>query len=192
VPAEADAREGSASPLSVPAARVPAPGGPEPLREDIAEQAGAALRAAQPSSRASNIAVVGMVAGLLAAGALLHPDGTGERAHLSLLGMPLPAICWFRLTTGFPCPGCGLTRAVALLMHGSFGASLAMHPFGIAAVGLALLQVPPRVVRAAGSSPPWTFRWDRIWLNALVVTAILMVSWWVVKIAVAGWLAAQP
>jgi hypothetical protein len=125
-------------------------------------------------------------------GALLRPVLSGERSGLTLLGLPLPTICWFRLTTGIPCPGCGLTRAVALLMHGRLGASFAMHPFGIAAVGLALLQIPPRMVRAAGSAPPWTLRWDRIWARALVITAILMMAWWVVRIAAFGGLGARP
>jgi hypothetical protein len=154
----------------------------EAASHDLREEAAAALRAAEPSSRASNVAVVGLIAALLAAGVLLHPYGSGDRTALSLFGLPLPTVCWFRLTTGLPCPGCGLTRAVALLLHGHVGASLAMHPFGIAAVGLALLQIPPRAVRAAGQAPSWSFRWDRTWAWALVVTAVLMVSWWVIRV----------
>jgi len=30
-----------------------------------------------------------------------------------------------------PCPGCGMTRALALLFHGDVGASLAMHPLAL-------------------------------------------------------------
>jgi hypothetical protein len=30
-----------------------------------------------------------------------------------------------------PCPGCGMTRALELLFHGSIGASLAMHPLAL-------------------------------------------------------------
>lgn len=151
-----------------------------------------APRAAEPSSRSANVAVIAAIVALLAAGALLHPDGAGERTALSLFGLPLPTVCWFRLTTGIPCPGCGLTRAVALLLHGRLLASLAMHPFGLAAVGLALLQIPPRAVRAAGSAPPWTFRWDRLWAYALVATSVLMVCWWAVRIGVLGSLGARP
>jgi hypothetical protein len=147
---------------------------------------------AATSTRGSNVAVVAAVLALLAAGAILSPDGAGQGSALTLFGLPLPTICWFRLTTGLPCPGCGLTRAIALLMHGRVFASLAMHPFGVAAVGLALLQIPPRAVRAAGSSPPWTFRWDRLWAYALVATAILMMSWWILRIGAFGWLGARP
>lgn len=157
-----------------------------------AAQAVSAPRAAEPTSRVSNLAVVAAVLALLAAGAILHPDGAGDRTALTLFGLPLPTICWFRMTTGLPCPGCGLTRSVALLMHGHVGASLAMHPFGIAAVGLALLQIPPRAVRAAGSIPRWTFGWDRLWACALVITAILTVSWWAFRIGGLEWLGARP
>jgi len=153
--------------------------------------AAVALRSAAPSSRASNIAVMGLILLLLAAGTLLHPDGSGERTALSLLGLPLPTLCWFRLTTGIPCPGCGLTRAVTLLMHGRLGASLAMHPFGIAAVGLAVLQIPPRAARASGSTPAWSFRWDRLWSYTLLVTALLMMSWWVLKVGALGLMGAR-
>lgn len=136
---------------------------------------------AAPSSRSSNLAVVAAVLVFLAAGAALHPDGAGDRTALSLMGIPLPTVCWFRLTTGFPCPGCGLTRAVALLMHGRVGASLALHPFGIVAVGLALLQIPPRAVRGAGAAPPWTLRYDRLWAYALVATVFAILVWWTVR-----------
>lgn len=150
------------------------------------------IRAAEPSSRGSNLAVVVVVLALLAAGAILHPQGSGEHTALSFLGLTLPTVCSFRLMTGLPCPGCGLTRAVALLMHGQLGASLAMHPFGIAAIGLALLQIPPRAVRAAGAVPPWTFRWDRLWAFALVTTAVLMMSWWIVRIGALGSVGVRP
>lgn len=159
---------------------------------DSPRDASDAPRPAEPSSRGSNLAVVAVVIALLAAGAVLHPVGSGENSALSFLGLTLPTVCSFRLMTGLPCPGCGLTRAVALLMHGQLGASLAMHPFGIAAVGLALLQIPPRAVRAAGSVSPWTFRWDRLWAYALVTTAVLMVSWWVVRLGALGRLGVRP
>jgi hypothetical protein len=143
-----------------------------------------------PSSRSSNLAVVGAVLLLLAAGALLTPRGAGDTTGLSLLGVPLPTICWFRLTTGMPCPGCGMTRAIALLMHGRLGSSLAINPFGAVAVGLALLQIPPRAVRGAGAVPAWTFRYDRVWACALVAAVVLMLVWWTLRVGARAWLGA--
>jgi len=40
-------------------------------------------------------------------------------------------VCIIKNVTGFPCPSCGTTRAVQLLMQGNVLASLQMNPFGI-------------------------------------------------------------
>ena len=40
-------------------------------------------------------------------------------------------ICMFHTLTGLHCPGCGMTRAAWLLLHGQIGASLRMNPFFI-------------------------------------------------------------
>lgn len=41
------------------------------------------------------------------------------------------AVCPLRLLTGFPCPGCGLTRAGILFLQGRFAESLQMNLFFI-------------------------------------------------------------
>ncbi len=38
-------------------------------------------------------------------------------------------ICIFRLFTGLPCPGCGLTRAGIALLNGDIVSSFRFHPF---------------------------------------------------------------
>jgi hypothetical protein len=45
-----------------------------------------------------------------------------------------PVICPFRLMTGLPCPGCGLTRSWVYLLHGQPGAATAANPFGVLAL----------------------------------------------------------
>ena len=40
-------------------------------------------------------------------------------------------ICIIKNVTGIPCPSCGTTRAVELLLQGNVLASLQMNPFGI-------------------------------------------------------------
>ncbi len=52
-----------------------------------------------------------------------------------------PVLCPFRLATGLPCPGCGLTRSWVHLMHGQVGEAMAANPFGIVALGLAIVLV---------------------------------------------------
>jgi hypothetical protein len=37
--------------------------------------------------------------------------------------------CGFRRITGIPCPGCGMTRAMAALARGELVAALHLHPF---------------------------------------------------------------
>lgn len=64
-------------------------------------------------------AVVGMAG--LAVGAVLPPDWV----------MDGPQLCVFKLMSGMPCPGCGLTRAVVLAMHGDLTGSLYFHPLGL-------------------------------------------------------------
>jgi hypothetical protein len=55
-----------------------------------------------------------------------------------------PSFCPFKVATGLPCPGCGMTRSAVALLHGDFGASLYYHPLGVvivlAAVAVALLD----------------------------------------------------
>ncbi len=40
-------------------------------------------------------------------------------------------VCLIKNVTGFPCPSCGTTRAVQLLLQGNILASLETNPFGI-------------------------------------------------------------
>ena len=59
-------------------------------------------------------------------------------------GHPFPFFCPFRALTGFPCPTCGGTRALAALARGNLPESLAMNPL----LSLAALAV----LAAAGTS----------------------------------------
>jgi hypothetical protein len=40
-------------------------------------------------------------------------------------------VCIIKNATGFPCPSCGTTRAVTLLLEGKFTESVLLNPFGI-------------------------------------------------------------
>lgn len=40
-------------------------------------------------------------------------------------------LCIFKNVTGIPCPSCGTTRAIQLILHGKIIESLYMNPFGI-------------------------------------------------------------
>lgn len=51
-----------------------------------------------------------------------------------------PSFCPFKLMTGLPCPGCGMTRSVVALLHGDVTGSAYFHPLGVPFV-LAMLAL---------------------------------------------------
>ncbi len=53
----------------------------------------------------------------------------------------VPSVCLFKEVTGLPCPSCGTTRSLLLLMHGQFRESLMMNPFGMM-LAFALVAIP--------------------------------------------------
>ncbi|HZO26270.1 MAG TPA: DUF2752 domain-containing protein [Chloroflexota bacterium] len=50
-----------------------------------------------------------------------------------------PSVCPFKIFTGLPCPGCGLTRSAVALLHGDLSTSLFYHPLGAPIVVAAVL-----------------------------------------------------
>jgi hypothetical protein len=50
-----------------------------------------------------------------------------------------PSFCPFKVATGLPCPGCGLTRSSVALLHGDLGTSLYYHPLGVVMIAGAVL-----------------------------------------------------
>jgi hypothetical protein len=81
-----------------------------------------------------------------------------------------PVVCPFRLLTGLPCPGCGLTRAWVYLAHGQWRDSLVANPFGVVLaallVALAVAVVAARVRRVPPPDLDHLVR--RRWLQVLV------------------------
>ncbi len=95
-----------------------------------------------------------------------------------------PIICVFRLGSGLPCAGCGMTRGFVAIAHGH--PFVAMHynllaPAAFTWLTLWWLVAVARLWR--GLQPPRHPAW--LVKGALVV----MVSYWVVR---AGWFASQP
>jgi len=84
----------------------------------------------------------------------------------------------------FPCPGCGMTRALKLLAEGDLRASLAMHPL---AVPTALSQVALAAATVAASlafGAPWSLLrawWGRVAVGfvAFVIAADLVL--WIAR-----------
>jgi len=69
-------------------------------------------------------------------------------AIAGLSGAPLPQVCLFKAITHLPCPSCGATRAIIVLMKGDLYSSLQMNPLGILLLA-GLVLAPPWLVADA-------------------------------------------
>ncbi len=91
---------------------------------------------------------------------------------ISLTGIPL-VTCSFKETTGYDCPGCGLTRSSTAILHGDWQTAFSYHWFAPvfmvfwAAVGLGLVLPEP---------------WRGKFLN--VVRKSERVTWWPVFLGI--------
>jgi hypothetical protein len=53
--------------------------------------------------------------------------------------------CLIKLITGIPCPSCGITRSIILLINGDFFEALALNPLSII-VAVIMALIPPLVI----------------------------------------------
>ncbi|MBN2560736.1 MAG: DUF2752 domain-containing protein [Phycisphaerae bacterium] len=111
----------------------------------------------------------------------LEPDARGYGTHEQLGFYPYP--CSFVLTTGLPCPTCGMTTAFSFIMHGHPWLAFKSQPAGavlcVATIGLLVLAlyvvVRGRVV---------CVNWDRIGpVRVSVGVGLLILGGWGFKIA---------
>jgi len=88
--------------------------------------------------------VSGIAAGLLLTGAAVAAlSGTDER-RVRLGPLRMESTCLFRRLTGRRCPGCGMTRAVALALRGKPVRATQTHPGA-----LPLLALLAHLIRGA-------------------------------------------
>lgn len=133
---------------------------------------------ARPQARPGARAIWGFVAAVCAAvlgvARYLPPDERGFGTHQQL-GMPP---CSFVLTTGLPCPTCGMTTAFSMIMHGRPWAGVMAQPAGallcVAAVGLLGFSV-----YAAVTGRIVSINWERVGpvRIALGTTLLFMLAW---------------
>ncbi len=98
----------------------------------------------RPRPAASEVIALGGVGAALGA-FVLSPGGIEDG----------PVVCPFRLLTGLPCPGCGLTRSWVYLAHGQWSDSLLANPFGVVLLALLVGLVAAVVTaRARRLTPP--------------------------------------
>jgi hypothetical protein len=102
-------------------------------------------------------------------------------AHFDLVLCPWAALF------GWPCPGCGLTRAAGLLLHGELRAALTLHPLSPLLVPLVAAAVLGAVLEPASSAQHAQRRagrsWERwqaplAWALLLLVIAVWLARFW--------------
>jgi hypothetical protein len=102
---------------------------------------------------------------------------------LPVLGTPLPEMCLMkRLTNGFGCPGCGMTRCFISLGHGDWRAALSYNPAGLWFYAIVLFQIPYRAVqiwRIRRGLPELRTGW--LAQISLGILALAMIGQWLLK-----------
>ncbi len=79
----------------------------------------------------------------------------------------LPSVCLFKDVTGLPCPSCGTTRALVLLVHGRVYDSFMTNPFG-AFLALVLAVIPLWIAVDVGRNSDSFYRRYR-WVEHLFI-----------------------
>ncbi|MBQ7191475.1 MAG: DUF2752 domain-containing protein [Paludibacteraceae bacterium] len=91
----------------------------------------------------------------------------------------LPLVCPFRWATGIPCPGCGGTRVLVLLLQGHLLDALMLNPLSVAVIIFAIV------------APLWLFidchkgtqtlynlfhrKWNK--LTIIIIALIIAMNW---------------
>lgn len=92
----------------------------------------------------------------------LHTLHTGDE----MIGKQ--SLCPFKMLTGFPCPGCGITKSLMFLYEGEWKKSLEQHLFGPFVVLFCILSIMILTVEIATGK-----KFLRSWLYSMNVAYIL-------------------
>jgi hypothetical protein len=83
-------------------------------------------------------------------------------------------VCFFHLTTGLLCPGCGALRALHQLLHGNLAAAFHFNPVLVLSLPVMLWLGARYALRKAGGQPT-SLALRPLWLW-LALAAVLIVS----------------
>lgn len=106
---------------------------------------------------------------------LVHPDQRGFGTH-EQLGM---AACGWPMTSGVPCPTCGVTTAATWLVHLRPDKAIATHPFGALFAGFGLYLIG-FALSSLLRRRPFIERLALLPYGTILVVgvALLLGSWW--------------
>lgn len=120
-------------------------------------------------SRANQAAVLAV--GLMAA-AGVDPD------------RPLPFdVCAFKYLLGFPCPTCGLTRAMCHALHGDWAVSIGYHPAGILLAAALIGWMLWSLAEAVRGQPVAEVARGRLSASMVSVGVVASIAAWAVRFA---------
>jgi Protein of unknown function (DUF2752) len=84
--------------------------------------------------------------------------------------------CTFAAVLHRPCPGCGLTRATLLLLHGDVAGSLRMHPMFVPIIACWGAIALATLVATWRDGAPWHFHRSKLGRFAVVATGVAYVA----------------
>ena len=89
-----------------------------------------------------------------------------------------PIVCPVRLLTGFPCPGCGGTRAMGAICTGDFSAAWHLNPLAyIACAALIIWAVRSTAINAVIQRISKVFRSQANTVQIATVVILYVVAW---------------
>ncbi len=84
------------------------------------------------------------------------------------VGMPCP----FRAVTGLLCPGCGMTHAVAAILHGDPGSAMEYNMLSTNVLPAAAFYLTYRVIRDTEKGRDDFMKWEYIFLSIMTVICL--------------------
>jgi hypothetical protein len=106
-------------------------------------------------------------------------------ARLTNPDRPLPFdICLWKRVTGFPCPTCGLTRAVCYALRGEWSASVHLHPAGLVVAAALVAWLACTIADAVRGEVVLERARPRLTSGFLAVTAVVSLVFWVTELTI--------
>lgn len=153
---------------------------PLPTLQEAPEQASESTTETVTSPRTIRFVsslLFGLCAVIIGLAMWMTPSPKGIGTHAANFYLPP---CGMYITTGYPCPTCGCTTAVAWLYHGHLWQAFYVQPFG-AVFGLATLITAGLslvgILTGRWIGPqPFTIQWH--WRSLLMgATVVLLLGW---------------
>lgn len=122
-------------------------------------------------SRLVALVVLAGTGGVLAVAVYLRPDARGYGTHQQLGAGP----CGMLVTTGLPCPTCGMTTAFAYTVRGQWLSALRAQPGGfVLCLGTVAAALVALVSLVRGRWPAWDpGRISNAWLIGILLTVLI-------------------